>query len=94
MLSSTIKTFTFSLKMTNWQMEIGRMTLYILFPIGIYYYFNQTDNIEEWIQTERKKLAPDDEKKRADFKQFVYEYNKKQDLKALAEMEMQYQGMK
>ncbi|CAL7934811.1 unnamed protein product [Xylocopa violacea] len=80
--------------MTNWQMEVGRMTLYILFPIGVYYYFNQTDSIDEWIKEEKKKFTPISDKQREEFVQFIEEFNNKQRMKQLVEMEAKYQEMK
>ncbi|XP_076766064.1 protein PET100 homolog, mitochondrial-like [Xylocopa sonorina] len=80
--------------MTNWQMEVGRMTLYILFPIGVYYYFNQSDSLDEWIKEEKKKFAPVSGKQREEFAQFIEEFNNKQRMRQLVEMEAKYQETK
>lgn len=80
--------------MGNWQMEVGRMMSYILFPIGVYYYFNQTENIEEWIKTEKKKFQNSDNIQHTEFMNFIEEFNKKQQLKKIVEMEAQYNEMK
>lgn len=77
--------------MGNWQMEVGRMMSYILFPIGIYYYLNQAESIEEWVQNEKKKFEPMSKEQHADLMNFIEECNKKRQLKRIAEIEMQYQ---
>ncbi|KAK9305120.1 hypothetical protein QLX08_003794 [Tetragonisca angustula] len=76
--------------MGNWQMEIGRMMSYILFPIGIYYYFNQSENIEEWIQNEKKKFNTLTQEEHNELVNFIEEYNKKREIRRITEMETQY----
>ena len=71
-------------------MEIGRMMSYILFPIGIYYYFNQSENIEEWIQNEKKKFNTMTEEEHNKLVNFIEDYNKNREFKRITEMEMQY----
>ena len=71
-------------------MEIGRMMSYILFPIGIYYYFNQSENIEEWIQNEKKKFNTLTQEEHNELVNFIEEYNKKREIRRITEMETQY----
>lgn len=76
--------------MGSWQLEVGRMMMYILFPIGVYYYFNQTENIEEWIINEKKKYGTTSRKDYNQFLEFIEEYNKKKQQKQLEELEAKY----
>lgn len=70
------------------------MTLYILFPIGIYYYFNHSETIERWIEDERKKHDKSNTKEHIEFRKFVDEFSTKRRMKELAEMEAEYNKMK
>ncbi|CAK9794597.1 hypothetical protein ANTQUA_LOCUS9 [Anthophora quadrimaculata] len=80
--------------MTNWQMEVARMTTYILFPIGVYYWFNQVESTEEWIKNEKKRFYQTSEVERNEFMQFIEKFTNKHQMKQLAEMEAQYHEMK
>ena len=66
------------------------MMSYILFPIGIYYYFNQSENIEEWIQNEKKKFNTLTQEEHNELVNFIEEYNKKREIRRITEMETQY----
>lgn len=66
------------------------MMSYILFPIGIYYYFNQSENIEEWIQNEKKKFNTLTQEEHNELVHFIEEYNKKREFRRITEMETQY----
>lgn len=66
------------------------MMSYILFPIGIYYYLNQGESIEEWVQNEKKKFEPMSKEQHADLMNFIEECNKKRQLKRIIEIEAQY----
>lgn len=70
------------------------MMSYILFPIGIYYYFNQSENIEEWIQNEKKKFNTLTQEEHNELVNFIEEYNKKREFRRITEMETQYNEVK
>ncbi|XP_076390016.1 uncharacterized protein LOC143264867 [Megachile rotundata] len=76
--------------MGSWQLEVGRMMMYILFPIGIYYYFNQTENIEQWIINEKKKYRTTSKKHYEEFLEFIDNCNSKKQKKQIEEMEAKY----
>ncbi|KOC68929.1 hypothetical protein WH47_09486 [Habropoda laboriosa] len=76
--------------MANWQMEVARMTSYILFPIGIYYWFNYTESTQIWINNEKKKFNVMNEVERNEFVQFIENFNNKHQMKQLSAMEVQY----
>ncbi|GAB1599511.1 protein PET100 homolog, mitochondrial-like [Argonauta hians] len=61
--------------MGGWKLEIFKMGLYMSFPVGLFYYFNQPAFFEEWIMSRRKTLFPpeaaDDRKNFESLKQLV-----------------------
>lgn len=42
--------------MGNWQLEVVKMTLYMAFPVGAFYFFNQPQYFEEWVVAKRNEL--------------------------------------
>lgn len=76
--------------MGSWQLEVARMMSYILFPIGIYYYFNQTENIEQWLIDERKKYGTLSKKHYEEFLEFIDKCNNEKQKKQIDEMEAKY----
>ncbi|KZC09034.1 hypothetical protein WN55_11497 [Dufourea novaeangliae] len=75
--------------MGNWTMEVGRMILYISFPVGMFHYFNSTDNIDDWVQDKREKCIPVEKKDHANFLAFIHEFNEVKRLNQLKAMEEQ-----
>lgn len=55
--------------MGSWKLEVFRMALYISFPVGLFYVFNQPQYFEKWvIETRRQLYPPQDEERRQKFK--------------------------
>jgi len=46
--------------MGNWKLEIFKMTVYIGFPVTLFYCFNQPAFFESWLMEKRKLLFPQD----------------------------------
>ncbi|XP_044263125.1 protein PET100 homolog, mitochondrial [Tribolium madens] len=44
--------------MGSWRLEIGKMALYITFPVAMFHYFNQPELFEEWVVKTRRELYP------------------------------------
>ena len=40
--------------MGGWKLEIGRMALYMAFPVGMFYLFNQPQYFEEHVVSKKK----------------------------------------
>ena len=36
--------------MGGWQLEVGKMALYMAFPVGLFHYFNQPEYFEKWVK--------------------------------------------
>lgn len=36
--------------MGGWQLEVGKMALYMAFPVGMFHYFNQPQYFEKWVR--------------------------------------------
>jgi len=49
--------------MGNWRLEAFKMTIYMVFPVGCFWLFNQPGIFENWIMEKRKLLyTPEDPK--------------------------------
>lgn len=46
--------------MGNWKLEVGRMAMYMSFPVVLFYYFNQPKYFEEWVTKTKRELYPPD----------------------------------
>lgn len=56
--------------MGNWQLEVAKMAMYVVFPVGMFYYFNQPALFEEWvIKTKREIFPPEDPELRKAFEE-------------------------
>lgn len=77
--------------MGSWQLEVGRMILYISFPIGMFHIFNHSESIKEELNNLRDSYyTPEMKKRQMDLKNFIEEFNKENQMKQLKEMEEQY----
>lgn len=36
--------------MGGWQLEVGKMAIYMAFPVGMFHYFNQPEYFEKWVR--------------------------------------------
>ncbi|XP_017770387.1 PREDICTED: protein PET100 homolog, mitochondrial-like [Nicrophorus vespilloides] len=48
--------------MGNWQLEVGKMVLYMAFPVCLFHYFNQPQYFEKWVVQKKRELYPPDSK--------------------------------
>ncbi|XP_074643467.1 protein PET100 homolog, mitochondrial-like isoform X2 [Tubulanus polymorphus] len=42
--------------MGGWKLEVFKMAMYMTFPIGLFYYFNQPEFFESWMIEKRAEL--------------------------------------
>lgn len=69
--------------MGNWKLEVGRMAMYMSFPVILFHYFNQPAYFEEWVtKTKRNILPPENAQDREDIQQLIKQMKMKQ-LRAL-----------
>ncbi|GFW62240.1 uncharacterized protein TNCV_4421271 [Trichonephila clavipes] len=72
--------------MGNWQLEVFKLGLYISFPVGIFYVFNQPQLFEEWVVKTRRQLYPPlDDEGRLQFKEEIRKRRRLQMEKELLE---------
>ncbi|XP_063243432.1 protein PET100 homolog, mitochondrial [Bacillus rossius redtenbacheri] len=48
--------------MGGWLLEVGKMALYMAFPVGMFHFFNQPEYFEEWVVKTRRAIFPPDSK--------------------------------
>lgn len=56
--------------MGSWKLEVFKIALYISFPVGLFYVFNQPQYFEEWVIKTRREMYPkQDEENRRKFRE-------------------------
>ncbi|XP_048007573.1 protein PET100 homolog, mitochondrial [Cydia fagiglandana] len=65
--------------MGNWKLEVGRMAMYMSFPVMLFHFFNQPTYFEEWVtNTKRQIFPPESKTDREDIQQLIADMRKKQ----------------
>ncbi|XP_063824097.1 protein PET100 homolog, mitochondrial [Ostrinia nubilalis] len=65
--------------MGNWKLEVGRMAMYMSFPVCLFHYFNQPTYFEEWVtNTKREIFPPENKQDRKDIEKLIQDMRKKQ----------------
>lgn len=65
--------------MGNWKLEVGRMAMYMSFPVILFHYFNQPAYFEEWVtKTKRNIFPPENPQDREDIQQLIKQMKMKQ----------------
>jgi len=74
--------------MGGWQLEVGKMALYMAFPVGMFHYFNQPEYFEKWV-TEQKRLMypPESKSHRSEIEQTIRDIREKNENKMMKELE-------
>ncbi|KAH7953522.1 hypothetical protein HPB49_009610 [Dermacentor silvarum] len=44
--------------MGNWQLEVFKMSIYMAFPVALFYVFNQPQFFEEWVVKKKRECFP------------------------------------
>lgn len=64
--------------MGGWKLEVFKMSLYMMFPVGIFYYFNQPQYFEKWVVKVRREIyPPENVKAKLDIEKCINEYSNK-----------------
>ena len=70
--------------MGGWKLEVGKMVLYMAFPVGLFHFFNQPEYFEEWVVNIKRELhAPENSHNRDLIQQAITDLRKKEELKLL-----------
>ncbi|CAL1532155.1 unnamed protein product [Lymnaea stagnalis] len=64
--------------MGGWKLEVFRMAVYISFPVGLFYLFNQPSFFEDWMMEKRAKIFPPSDPKAL---KILEDYKAKMELK-------------
>ncbi|EEC13319.1 protein PET100 homolog, mitochondrial [Ixodes scapularis] len=74
--------------MGNWQLEVFKMAMYISFPVGLFYVFNQPQFFEEWVvKTKRECYPPQDMETDREIKAYMETVKAKRKQELLKELE-------
>ena len=74
--------------MGGWQLEAMKMGLYMVFPVGLFYYFNQADQFEDWmIQIKREMYPPDKLTHRKEFEDCIRQMQERKEREYLRLLE-------
>ncbi|XP_037077493.1 protein PET100 homolog, mitochondrial-like [Pollicipes pollicipes] len=64
--------------MGGWKLEVFKMGMYMTFPVGLFWYFNQPEYFEKWvIQTKQQLYPPSTKTHRDELETFKKEYHHK-----------------
>jgi len=75
--------------MGSWKLEAFKMSIYMMFPVGCFWLFNQPGVFEQWIMERRKVLyIPENPQARAELDALI----EGMELKRQAQLEQQMKG--
>ncbi|GFS17285.1 protein PET100 homolog, mitochondrial [Elysia marginata] len=77
--------------MGGWQLEVFRMAVYISFPVGLFYFFNQPSFFEDWMMEKRASLFPPQDPNAS---KILEDFKEKQELKRENKMIAAYNAKK
>lgn len=64
--------------MGNWQLEVFKMSIYMAFPVALFYVFNQPQLFEEWVvKKKRECFRPADPAADQQLKDFIATFKAK-----------------
>ena len=74
--------------MGGWKLEIAKMAMYMTFPVGLFYYFNQPELFEQWVvETRRNLYPPENVQFRQELEECKTYFNKKKESEFLKKLE-------
>jgi len=44
--------------MGSWQLEVFKLAMYVSFPVGMFYFYNQAEYFEDWVIKMKRELYP------------------------------------
>ncbi|KAH0821664.1 hypothetical protein GEV33_001127 [Tenebrio molitor] len=72
----------------RWRLEIGKMALYITFPVALFHYFNQPELFEDWVvKTKRELYPPEDTPEQRQFLTAIQKIKTQQEADRLKALE-------
>lgn len=75
-------------KMGGWKLEVGKMILYMSFPVCLFHFFNQPEYFEEYVVTKKREMyPPEDLAQKAQLEDLIRKMNGKKDAELLEAME-------
>lgn len=74
--------------MGTWILEVGRMAMYVSFPVVMFHYFNQPEYYEKWVTDKKREIYPPEEKNSKDqIQQFIRDMREQNDQKLLSALD-------
>lgn len=70
--------------MGNWILEVGRMALYMSFPVALFHYFNEPEYFENYVISMKRRMYPqEDDSQHEAMENVIRLLNEKQEEKAI-----------
>ncbi|XP_075211025.1 protein PET100 homolog, mitochondrial [Lycorma delicatula] len=74
--------------MGNWKLEVGKMVIYMAFPVAMFHYFHQVSLFEEEIiRFKQEQYPPDIIARGEELRRKLQEYNAEVELARLKDLE-------
>lgn len=74
--------------MGNYMLEIGRMAMYVAFPVAMFHYFNQPEFFEKWVTDKKREIYPPEEKNgKEQLQQLIRDMRQQNDQQLLGALE-------
>jgi len=74
--------------MGTWKLEAFKMFIYMAFPVGVFYYFNQPKYFEEWLVKIKREVYPhENQNHKQELEDFIKEYREAKDKERLRQLE-------
>lgn len=81
--------------MGGWKLEVGKMVVYMAFPVALFHYFNQPQLYEEWVtRIKREVYPPENKEKSAKLRAIIQEVKQKRNLEVLKNYEEKSENIK
>ncbi|XP_052871468.1 protein PET100 homolog, mitochondrial [Anopheles cruzii] len=74
--------------MGGWALEIGKMALYMTFPVAMFHWFNQPEYFEKWVtDTKRQIYPPENQQHREQIEKCIRIVREQHDNELMKEIE-------
>lgn len=74
--------------MGNWLLEVGKMALYMSFPVALFHYFNQPEYFEKYVIEKKREMYPiEDEKTKESLDRVIRMMREKEEKNELHALE-------
>ncbi|XP_058458998.1 protein PET100 homolog, mitochondrial [Malaya genurostris] len=74
--------------MGGWVLEVGKMAMYMTFPVAMFHWFNQPEYFEKWVtETKRNIFPPENKQYRDDLNECIRSIREKKDIELLNALE-------